>query len=299
MKFESLDELRVLVEAAQHGSLTAAAKVLQFTPAAASAALKKLESRLSVRLFERSTRSMRLTAEGNALLGYAQRALDLLREGEAQITDDKRGLRGTLRIAAPSDLTRRILLPWLDYFLEQHANVSITLSVSDTLHDLLRDDVDVAIRYGELVDARLVATLLTPARRVACATPGYLNSHGTPVHPNDLAHHECLTFNLRNRRYSTWRFFQNNVPIDVRVDGRRTADDADIAHTWALAGRGIIYKSEIDLCSSFASGALIPLFPEFDGESIPLNAVLPSNRFIPARVRALVSFLREKVTTTL
>lgn len=294
MKFENLDELRVLVETAERGSLTAAAKVLQYTPAAASAALKKLESRLNVRLFERSTRSMRLTAEGSALLGYAQRALDLLREGEAQITEDKRGLRGTLRVAAPSDLTRRIMLPWLDEFLDAHPDVSLTLSVSDTLHDVVRDEVDVAIRYGELADSRLVATLLTAARRVACATPAYLRTHGTPAHPHDLTRHECLTFTVRNRRYSTWRFFENGAPLEVRVDGRRTADDADIAHTWALAGRGIIYKSAVDLKSSFASGELTPLFAGFEGESIPLNAVLPSNRFIPARVRALVAFLREK-----
>ncbi|MGL4573210.1 MAG: LysR family transcriptional regulator, partial [Burkholderiaceae bacterium] len=169
MKFESIEELRVLVETAEHGSLTAAAKLLNFTPAAASAALKKLEARLNVRLFERSTRSMRLTPEGTVLLGYAQRALDLLREGEAQVTEDKRSLRGAIRVTAPSDLTRRILLPWLDEFLDVHQGVSLNLSVSDTLHDVVRDEVDVAIRYGELADSRLVARLLTPARRIACA----------------------------------------------------------------------------------------------------------------------------------
>jgi DNA-binding transcriptional LysR family regulator len=297
MKFESIEELRVLVETAEHGSLTAAAKVLEFTPAAASAALKKLEARLNVRLFERSTRSMRLTPEGTALLGYAQRALDLLREGEAQVTEDKRSLRGTIRVTAPSDLTRRMLLPWLDEFLDAHPDVSLNLSVSDTLHDVVRDEVDVAIRYGELADSRLVARLLTPARRIACAAPAYLAAHGTPTHPRELTQHECLTFTVRNRRYSTWRFFDAlGATHEVRVDGRRTADDADIAHTWALQGRGIIYKSEVDLQDTLASGALVKLFAEWEGESIPLSAVLPSNRFVPARVRALTEFLKSKFT---
>jgi DNA-binding transcriptional LysR family regulator len=294
MKFESIEELRVLVETAEHGSLTAAAKILEFTPAAASAALKKLEARLNVRLFERSTRSMRLTPEGTALLGYAQRALDLLREGEAQVTEDKRSLRGAIRVTAPSDLTRRMLLPWLDEFLTLHEGVSLNLSVSDTLHDVVRDEVDVAIRYGELADSRLVARLLTPARRIACAAPAYLQAHGTPTHPRELTQHECLTFTVRNRRYSTWKFAQDGAQVEVRVDGRRTADDADIAHTWALQGRGIIYKSEVDLQTTLASGALVRLFAGWEGESIPLNAVLPSNRFVPARVRALVEFLKGK-----
>jgi DNA-binding transcriptional LysR family regulator len=102
---------------------------------------------------------------------------------------------------------------------------------------------------------------------------------------------------VRNRRYSTWRFFDAaSTAHEVRVDGRRTADDADIAHTWALQGRGIIYKSEVDLTGTLASGALVKLFDGWQGESIPLNAVLPSNRFVPARVRALVEFLKSKFT---
>jgi DNA-binding transcriptional LysR family regulator len=292
---ENFDGLKTAVLTAQHGSLTAAAKILQITPAAASAALKKLEAQLGVRLFERSTRSMRITQQGQVLVDYATRALQLLEEGAAQITEDQRSLRGTIRMAAPSDLTRRMLLPWLDEFLALHESVSLNLSVSDTLHDVVRDEVDVAIRYGALADSRLAARLLAPARRIACAAPAYLAAHGTPTHPRELTQHECLTFTVRNRRYSTWRFFDaHGTAHEVRVDGRRTADDADIAHTWALAGRGIIYKSEVDLQETLASGALVRLFAGWEGESIPLNAVLPSNRFVPTRVRALTEFLKGK-----
>jgi DNA-binding transcriptional LysR family regulator len=307
MNFENIENFegfKTAVLTAQHGSLTAAAKLLQITPAAASAALKKLEAQLGVRLFERSTRSMRITQQGQVLVDYATRALQLLEEGTAQITEDQRSLRGTLRMTAPSDLTRRMLLPWLDEFLALHPNVSLNLSVSDTLHDVVRDEVDVAIRYGALADSRLAARLLAPARRIACAAPAYLRAHGTPAHPRELTQHQCLTFTVRNRRYVTWRFFENGSPIevpgskagrrsiDVRVDGRRTVDDADIAHHWALQGHGIIYKSELDLQDSLANGQLVQLFEGFEGEEIPLNAVMPSNRFVPARVRGVVEFLR-------
>jgi DNA-binding transcriptional LysR family regulator len=289
---ENFDGLKTAVLTAQHGSLTAAAKILQITPAAASAALKKLEAQLGVRLFERSTRSMRITQQGQVLVDYATRALQLLEEGTAQITEDQRSLRGTLRMTAPSDLTRRMLLPWLDEFLALHPNVSLNLSVSDTLHDVVRDEVDVAIRYGALADSRLVARLLAPARRIACAAPAYLRAHGTPAHPRELTQHQCLTFTVRNRRYVTWRFFESGSAIDVRVDGRRTVDDADIAHHWTLQGHGIIYKSELDVKDTLATGQLVQLFEGFEGEEIPLNAVMPSNRFVPARVRGVVEFLR-------
>jgi DNA-binding transcriptional LysR family regulator len=157
---------------------------------------------------------------------------------------------------------------------------------------VVRDEVDLAIRYGALADSRLVARLLTPARRIACAAPAYLRAHGTPAHPRELTQHQCLTFTVRNRRYVTWRFFESGSAIDVRVDGRRTVDDADIAHHWALQGHGIIYKSELDLKDSLTTGQLVRLFEGFEGEDIPLNAVMPSNRFVPARVRGVVEFLR-------
>lgn len=296
MNFESIGELRVLLETAKQGSLTAAAKVLGVTPAAASATLKRLEDRLKVRLFQRSTRSARPTAEGLTLIDYAQRALDLLREGEAQITDFQRSFRGSIRVTAPVDLSRHVLMPLFDEFLSAHPDVTLELRVSDKLLDVVRDEVDIAIRHGELSDSGLVARLLSPARRIACAAPAYLKVHGTPEHPSQLHRHQCIIFNLRGRRYTTWRFFDHDEPIEVQVDGRRTVDDADLAHLWALQGQGIVYKSELDLQRSIAQRKLVRLFKGLLGEKVPVHAVMPSNRFAPARVKALVDFLQKKLT---
>ncbi|MES2936983.1 MAG: LysR family transcriptional regulator [Pseudomonadota bacterium] len=294
MSFESLLDLRVLVETARGGTLTAAARTLGVTPAAASAMLKRLEARLGERLFERSTRAMRLTPQGQTMLDYATRALELLQEGEAQLAAESRTLVGTVRIAAPSDLARVVLLPWLDDFVAEHPGVRVALSVTDRVQDIMRDAVDVALRYGTLADSRLAARTLCTTRRVLCAAPAYLRGRKAPRTPHDLVDHNCLTFHLDQRRYTTWRFERGGERVEVRVDGDRDADDAAITRQWALAGAGLIYKSELDMLQDIRAGRLVRVLPQWQGEPYALNAVLPSNRFIPARVRALVDFLAER-----
>jgi len=295
MKIENTDELRLLIECAHGGSLTAASKVLQITPAAASAMLKKLEARLGVRLIERSTRALQLTPAGERLLDYAQRALDLLDEGLAQVSESTGQLTGRIRLSASNDLTRRVLLPLLDEFLDLHAGVELQLSVSDAVLDVVRDQVDVALRYGELADSGLVARQLTSVHRVAVASPDFIARHGRPATPAELVDFECITFKMRNRRELQWRFWPVDAPqaapVVVRVKGRRSVDDGEITHRWALEGRGIIYKSELDIRDSLASGALVRLLPDYLGDPFPLHAVMPSQRFMPQRVRALVDFL--------
>ena len=284
----------MLVQTARGGTLTAAARVLGMTPAAASAALKRLEAQVGARLFERSTRAMRLTPQGQTLLDYASRAFELLAEGESLVSADRGALVGTVRVAAPSDLTRRVLLPWFDEFLALHPGVQLALSVGDQPLDVMRDEVDVALRYGPLADSRLVARHLAEGRPVLCASPDYLRRHPALQVPQDLLQHNCLTFHRGGRRQRLWRFFRDGQWTDVRVDGDRTADDASLAREWALAGVGITFKSELDLRQDEASGALMRLLPEWDTEPYPLHALLPSGRFVPARVRALVDFLAER-----
>ena len=295
MKIDNIEDLRVLIETARGGSLTAASKVLGVTPAAASAMLKRLEVQLGVRLFERSTRAMRVTDAGQTLLDYAVRALDLLEEGEAQVTQDTRALVGSLRVAAPSDLTRSLLLPWFDAFLAAHPGIQLALSVSDRVQDVLRDQVDVALRYGDITEAKtgagLVARLLCTSQRVLCAAPAYLARHGTPETPADLARHNGITFHIAGKRYANWRFYRQGQWTEVAMQSDRGADDAAIAHQWALAGAGIVYKAELDLLHDLRSGALVRLLPAWSGEPYPLYAVLPSNRFIAGRVRVFLDFI--------
>lgn len=291
MKIENPGDLHVLVQTARGGTLTAAARALGLTPAAASATLKRLEAQLGTRLFERSTRAMRLTPQGQILLDYAQRAFELLDEGESQVDADRATLVGTVRLAAPSDLTRGTLLPLLDEFLAAHPGLQLRLSVTDRVLDVLKDEVDVAIRYGALPDSRLVARTLAVARPVCSASPAYLRRHPAPRTPQDLADHNCITFDRGGRRHRAWRFCRDGQWTEVRVDGDRSADDASLAREWALAGHGVVLKSDIDQRRDLQSGALVPLLADWQTEPYPLHALLPSGRFVPHRVRALVDFL--------
>jgi DNA-binding transcriptional LysR family regulator len=307
MDIENTSELRLLIECARGGSLTAASREMGITPAAASAMLKKLEARLGVRLAERSTRALRLTAAGERLRDYAQRALELLDEGVALVSEggdgaggkgrDGTALRGRIRVSASSDLTRRIVLPLLDGFLDRHPGVELQLSVGDALQDVVRDEVDLALRYGELADSRLVARKLHDGRRLLVASPDYLKRHGWPAHPSALTQHECIRFKIGDRLEREWRFWRRDAlqapPLDVTVQGRRSADDGGIAHQWALEGRGLTYKSELDVRDTLASGALVEVLPEWVGRPMPLHALMPSQRFLPQRLKALVDHLAE------
>ena len=294
MKIENISDLRVLVHTARTGSLTAAAAAIGVTPAAASATLKRLETQLGTRLFERSTRAMRLTPQGQILLEYANRAFELVAEGESQVTADRADVVGTIRVAAPSDLTRAILLPWLYEFIRAHPGVHVALNVGDRTLDIVRDEIDLAIRYGELSDSRLIARHLITTRPVVVAAPSYLAHRPEPKKPSDLLMHNCLIFSRGGRSYRAWRFARDGVWSEVRVRGDRSADDASLAREWALAGAGIVLRTPIEMMQELASGALVRLMPEWETEPYPLHALLPSGRFVPNRVKLFVDFLAQK-----
>jgi len=290
-RIENLSDLQVLLHTVRGGSLTAAARALGITPAAASATLKRLETQLGTRLFERSTRAMRLTPPGQILLEYAQRAFELLAEGESQLDAERGALVGTVRVSAPSDLARTVLMPMFDEFLQLHPGVKLALNVGDRVLDVLRDEVDLAIRYGELSDSRLVARPLSLARPVLSASPDYLRRHGTPRAPTDLVDHNCISFLRGGRTFGSWRFGRNGQWTTVRVSGDRVVDDASLAREWAVTGAGIIFMTETEQRRDLQSGHLVRLLTEWETEPYPLHALLPSGRFVPNRVRALVDFI--------
>ena len=290
-RIENVSDLQVLLHTVTGGSLTAAARALGITPAAASATLKRLETQLGTRLFERSTRAMRLTPPGQILLEYAQRAFELLAEGESQLDAERGELVGTVRVSAPSDIARTVLMPMLDAFLQLHPGVKLSLNVGDRVLDVLRDEVDLAIRYGELSDSRLVARPLLVAHPVLSASPDYLRRRGTPRSPTDLVDHNCICFVRAGRTFNSWRFGQNDQWATVRVTGDRVLDDASLAREGAVTGAGIVFMTEIEQRRHLQDGSLVPLLTEWETDPYPLHALLPSGRFVPNRVRALVEFI--------
>ncbi|KAF0814498.1 HTH-type transcriptional regulator DmlR [Andreprevotia sp. IGB-42] len=287
----TLNDLQLFIRAANSGNFSSAARQLQLTPAAASAAIKRLELALQVRLFERSTRSLRLTAAGALFRDHCERALAVLAEGEAQLQAGQQQLAGDIHLAAPSDLTRAVLSPWLDEFLALHPQLRVVLHVSDALHDLLRDTVDLALRYGDMQDTGLVARKLCGSRQIACAAPAYIARHGSPANPAELAGHNCLTFYTGGRPATAWTFSDGKKAITVPVSGNRCADDSALVRQWALEGAGIVYKSALDVAPDIAAGRLLALLPGYLGDAVSLFAVYPGAKHLPLRVRALLDFL--------
>lgn len=266
------DDLQLFVRAADLGSLSAAARVMDMSAAVASAALKRIEQQLGARLMARSTRSLRLTAEGDGFLEYARAALSSLEEGRRLLASSQDQVSGVLQLSAPSDFGRNVLLPWLDEFQRQHPQLTLRLLLGDRIADLFRQPVDIALRYGEPEDSSLVALPIAPDnRRVLCAAPSYLARQGEPQHLEQLAQHNCLLFMLGNRVHDHWRFHDGKREMSLTVHGDRISDDADVVRRWALEGAGVAYKSWLDVAGDVQTGRLKVLMPELQGEWAPLN----------------------------
>ncbi|HBO7090973.1 TPA: LysR family transcriptional regulator [Pseudomonas aeruginosa] len=289
------DDLQVFVHTSDSGSLSAAARQLEISPAVASAALKRLESELEVRLFARSTRSLRLTPEGDAFLLHARASLRSLEEGRRLLQGGKDQIAGVLQLSAPSDFGRNLLLPWLDEFQARYPQLSLRLLLGDRVTDLYRQPVDVAIRYGAPADSSLVALPLAPDnRRVLCAAPGYLAERGEPRQPDDLREHNCLLYQLGGRVHDRWAFQRGRRSLTLTVAGDRVCDDADVVRRWALAGKGLVYKSWLDVAEDVRAGRLRLLLPEWQGEATPMNLLCTHRAQLTSPVTLLRAFVRER-----
>ena len=287
------DDLQLFVRTAETGSLSAAARLLDVSPAVASAALKRLEQQLQVRLLARSTRSLRLTPEGELYLVHARLALQSLEEGRQQLVGSQEGICGVLQLSAPSDLGRNTLLPWLDAFQDEHPQLQLRLLLADRVTDLFREPVDIALRYGAPEDSSLVALPVAASnRRVLCAAPQYLHKHGTPQTVDELSEHNCLLYMLGGRLHDRWRFSDGKREQGISVKGDRVSDDADVVRRWAVSGAGLVYKSWLDVAGDVRAGRLQVLLPELRGEPTPLNLICAHRAQLSKPVLLLREFVQ-------
>ncbi|EOC1335393.1 LysR family transcriptional regulator [Cronobacter turicensis] len=293
-----LEDVTLFVRSAALGSFSSAAREADILPGQVSAAVNRLERDLNKRLFARSTRSLRLTAEGEAWLPYAQEMLNILQAGAERLQGGDNEIQGELKIAVPSDIGRNVLLPVITAFCEKHPKVSLRIFMSDNVSDVFRDPVDVAIRYGVLENSSYVALpLAEDNRRVLTASPAYLEKHGRPQTLDDLVLHHCLLYTLNGHVYDKWSFPENGVKRQLTVSSRMLCDDADLARRWAVAGMGIAYKSWIDVSADVLAGRLEVLLPEQPGEAVPLNLICPHRKQFSPAIRELHSLLRDHLTS--
>ncbi|WP_206954266.1 LysR family transcriptional regulator [Trinickia acidisoli] len=295
---DRLGDIRLFVAAARLGGISAAGRKLGLTPAAASARLAKLEAALSTRLFERTTRRLRLTDEGRLYLRHCMRALQALDDADAELQAGSTVVRGKIRISTTSDFGRNLLMAWLDEFNARYPDVTFALTLADSVSNLLQDDIDLAIRFGSpREDTSLIARPLATNRRVLVASPGYLERHGEPVSPADLARFQCIVLTIASGPLNEWRFVRDGVTEDyiAPLETSRETNDGAVTRIWAVDGYGIVLKSLWDIGADLRAGRLRIVLPEWRyAWDTPLHALFHRNRYRPPRVRALLDFLVER-----
>lgn len=283
----SLEDLDVFARVAAAGNMSAAGRELGLAPAAISKRVRRLEERLGVRLFQRTTRQLTLTEAGQGFYERVVTILEGVEEAEAWAMRGIETVRGVLRVSAPTSFGRMHIAPHLQHFLDDHPQVTVDIVLSDAFVDLISEGFDIAIRIAELPDSSLVARRLAANHRLLCAAPAYLAKHGTPTKIEDLADHVLLAHNT-----GEWRLEGPEGPVVVKVQGRLRTNSSEVVREAVLAGAGIALRSTWDVGPELKSGQLVPVLPGIGGSRrVAIHAVYPSRRHLEQKVRAFVDFL--------
>ncbi|WP_287119554.1 LysR family transcriptional regulator [Mesorhizobium sp.] len=283
----------VYLAVVEEGDFSAAARRLRMTPSAVSKIIGRLESRLGVRLLQRSTRRISLTAEGSTYAESARRILNDIKEAEIAVQPGAEP-RGRLRVSLPSAFGHRLIVPMLPAFIDRYPAVELELMFTDAIVDLLAEETDVAVRVAAHSDSRLVVRRLAPNRRVICASPRYLETHGMPTTPDDLQDQVCLGVTARGG-LNIWEFDGPHGLQSMRVRSPIEANSTEALRRLALAGIGIIRMSEILVGPDIKAGRLTALLTGYNHpDGAPICAVYPPGRILSPRVRVFVDFLAEQ-----
>ncbi|MGO4327370.1 LysR family transcriptional regulator [Cupriavidus sp. 2TAF22] len=284
-------ELAFFAGLVKAGSLSAAAREQDVTPAAVSKRLAQLESRLGVRLLNRTTRRIGLTAEGEVYLEHARRLLAEIEDLDQLISSSHVSPRGTLRVNAPLGFGRTYIAPAISAFVKQHRQMEVQLHLTDRPMNLGDEGFDVGIRFGEIPDTRLMARKIADNRRLVCAAPSYLKAHGIPATPQDLSQHQCIVLRQNESAYGIWRFTRGKKTESVKVRGALSSNDGEVTLTWGLDGQGILQRAEWDLAKYLRSGRLVLLLEDYALPPADIFAVFPERLNLSAKVRAFLDFL--------
>lgn len=293
---DAFKQINAFVNVATRGSLSAAARLEGVTPAIIGRRIDALESRLGVRLLLRTTRKLTLTFEGQAFLEDCQKILDDLANAEAAVSLGSLQASGTLRISAPAGFGRQHVAPLVGDFMRANPEVRVSLDLSDRLVDLINENIDCAIRIGELTDSSLVSVRLGEMRRMVVASPAYLVEHGVPREPGDLARHNCLS--LGQQRGWVFRHPETGEVATHKVGGRFACNDGAVLHEWALGGRGLAWRSLWEVGRDLKEGRLTSVLDAWQAPPMGIYAVFPQRRHLPLRVRLFIDLLKENYGRT-
>jgi LysR family transcriptional regulator, transcriptional activator for dmlA len=275
------------------GSLAAAARELQVSPPAVSKRLAALEARLGVTLLNRTTRRLALTHEGETYLETARRILGEIESLERELQGARSEPGGLLRVNATLGFGRMHVAPAIASFARLHPKIDVQLQLSVNPPALTEDAFDVCVRFGEPPDARVIARMLAPNRRLLCASPAYLQRRGLPRTPHDLASHDVIAIRQGDEAYGLWRLRSGRRVETVRVRGALSTNDGEIAVNWALAGHGIVLRAEWDVARYLRSGRLRQVLEGWQTPPADIYAVCPARHQATMRVRAFVDYLAD------
>jgi DNA-binding transcriptional LysR family regulator len=288
---KDLTSLRIFVRVVELSSFSEVARRAGITPATVSKHVSSLEAAVGARLINRTTRRLFITEAGQRLYEHSVRVMQELDAAESELAEIKGEPAGPLHVTAPLMFALRRLSPRLPEFLARYPKVSLDLDLSIEKVDLFQERIDVAVRIADAIDPGLVAFRLAPYRRAICASPAYLERHGTPRSPEDLGAHNCLVGRGATLNAS-WPVQRNGELGSVRVSGNYVANNGEVLRDAALAGIGVMMTARWQVEDDFRAGRLVDLLPEFVPTNRAIYAVLPRQGTLSPKVRAFVDFLK-------
>ncbi|MFZ9197959.1 MAG: LysR family transcriptional regulator [Paracoccaceae bacterium] len=292
-----LENIRTFVRVYELGSMSAAGRDLRISPAVTSSRISQLEERLGIRLFQRTTRNLTPTEQGKAFYRGSVDIMEAVDNAEAQVANITVNLRGSIYIAAPLGVGRRLIAPRLPSFLERYPEVNVRLRLTDRKIDLTAEGLDLAFFLGQPEDSNLKIRKIADVPRVLCASPDYVSSHGMPLNGDDLVsdRHECLNLRFPGATEFRWLLKTPTGSKRFRITGRYECDDGDVLTDWALSGAGIAMKPVFEIADHLKSGKLVAVATETPPEPIQMACLFAHRRGQDPKVRLFMEFMIERI----
>ncbi len=295
------DNIRTFVRVYELGNMSAAARDQRISAAVASSRISQLEDYLNVRLFQRTTRQLHPTEQGDIFYGGARKILEAIDEAEAAVSSITQNPRGTIFVAAPLGVGRRLIAPHVPEFKKEYPLIDVRLRLSDRKLDLTAEGLDIAFFLGVPQDSNLRIRKIADCPRVLATSKAYLEEYGTPASPDELTggRHACL-----NLRYPGAPEFQWPLQVDdgvrrLAVKGPFESDDGDVLTRWALDGHGIVLKPVFDIADHLQSGALLPILTDTPPVPIQMACLYSHRRHQDPKTRLFIDFMAQKISEAL
>lgn len=293
---DKLTSMRVFCRVATSGNFSLAARELRISPAMVTKHIASLESQLGIRLLNRTTRKVSMTEAGESYLRLSQNLLSDIEEGESSLSELSHHPSGTLKLTAPIDFGVLYLAPAIANYLNRFPDVSIDINYQDRKVNLVEDGFDIAIRIGSLPDSSLIAVPLMKQQTICCASPDYLQRHGRPRHPTELRKHNCLTYSYSSTN-NDWHFSKDGESYAIKASGRLNANNGRAMTAVAAQGVGIILKPQFMVQDFIDKGELVAILEDYDLPHGDVFAVYPHRRFLPAKMRSFIDYIKEYFET--